>query len=70
MAAILLIMGLAGPYHLLICGMTAAVCLVLALWVRSVLGGLTGDTFGFLTELGDILFLLILFCVVRDTMPF
>ena len=66
-AAIALITGLAGPYHLLICGVTAIVCLLLALWVRSVLGGLTGDTFGFLTELGDILFLLILFCVVRGT---
>jgi adenosylcobinamide-GDP ribazoletransferase len=69
-SAVVLIYAIGGTEYLLLAAVTAIGCLLLAWWVRSSLGGLTGDTFGFLTELGDLLYLLILFSVARNAMVF
>ena len=68
LSAVTRIYAVGGPEYLLLSAVAALGCLLLAWWVRSNLGGLTGDTFGFLTELGDLLFLGILFSVARSAL--
>ena len=50
-----------GPMYLAVAGVTLLLCLMVALRLTSALGGLTGDTFGFLTNIGEILFYLVFF---------
>jgi adenosylcobinamide-GDP ribazoletransferase len=48
---------LTGPQYFLPVLAALVLCLILAWYIKVLLGGLTGDTFGFLTECGDVLFL-------------
>lgn len=49
---------LTGPSYLLPAVFALLFGLILAWYIKVLLGGLTGDTFGFLTECGDVFFLL------------
>ena len=62
-----------GMVFVIICGIKflviALVCLLLALliakYLSEMLGGLTGDTYGALTEVGNVLYLLIAYFILR-----
>jgi len=45
-----------GTVYLAVTGVTLALCMLCALRLTQLLGGLTGDTFGFLTQLGELSF--------------
>ena len=48
---------LTGPLYFLPAAVTLLLGLLLAWYIKVLLGGLTGDTLGFLTECGDVFFL-------------
>lgn len=54
-----------GKEYLLIGLITLIFCLGVAKYITSLLGGLTGDTYGALTEVGNTIFLLITFYILR-----
>ena len=62
-AAVLLF--LLGPVWCRLAVFSCIPCLALAFYLKWNLGGLTGDTFGFLTECGDVIVLFSAYCFLR-----
>lgn len=62
--AVLLLAGL-GSFYGKLALLACVPCLGVAFYLRGVLGGLTGDTFGFLTQCGEVIFLSIAFCLLQ-----
>ena len=54
-----------GPFYGQLALISCVPCLGLAFYLKGVLGGLTGDTFGFLTQCGEVIFLSLAFCFIR-----
>ena len=63
LAAILLF--LLGPVWCRLAVFSCVPCLVLAFYLKWNLGGLTGDTFGFLTECGNVILLFLAYYFIR-----
>ena len=54
-----------GWQFMLLAGIVFAMCLVFACFLQSQLGGLTGDTYGALTEVGNVLYLILAVFILR-----
>ena len=62
-AAVLLF--LLGPSWCRLAVFSCVPCLALAIYLKWNLGGLTGDTFGFLTECGNVILLFFAYYLIR-----
>ena len=62
-AAILLF--LLGPVWCMLSVFSCVPCIALAFYLKWNLGGLTGDTFGFLTECGNVILLFLAYYYIR-----
>jgi adenosylcobinamide-GDP ribazoletransferase len=54
-----------GMEYLFIALITLIICIIIAKYISNLLGGLTGDTYGALTEVGNTVFLLITYYILR-----